>query len=124
MNQSLPLRVSRPAAALDVAVALVSGCAVVRPTDPYAPVAAHLPATRFAPPLTTAATTAERSGFRQPLTLADCLALAAQNNPALTAAGQDARAAAARWRAAKAGQLPTFRADGGHTRNLHPQRPI
>lgn len=52
------------------------------------------------------------SRFKTPLTLADCQELAARNSPAFSAAGQDARAAKAQWRAAKAASRHIFPCSG------------
>ena len=100
------------------AVALLSGCAVIRPTDAMRPVDTACPGTGA---VSRAVSPAEAVPD-QPLTLDAALARALACNPGVAAAAGDARAAAARQAEARGALFPTVSAEGAYARYLDDQR--
>lgn len=101
--------------AILLAAALGSGCAVVRPTDPFTEVGSSSnPAKRAA----------DVRGLspRDTLSLHRAIEIALASNPEVAAARWDAEAARARLDIAAAGRLPTLDAVGTYTYNLDEQR--
>lgn len=97
------------------------GCAVVQPTDPYAPVAGRRgflasPATALAP------ASPRLEVGEEALTLDRCIEVALANNPELAATGREVSAAGFRVDQARAQRWPAVGAEAGYNRFLDPQR--
>jgi outer membrane protein TolC len=100
-------------------VALLSGCASMRPTDPYKPVdwgGRSSPTSRSGYQPTVA--------FDGPMTLQRAIEVALTNNPEVAARGWDSTAAQARQDQAFGARLPRLAAVGGYTHSLDGQRLI
>lgn len=101
-------------------VALFSGCAIIRPTDPYAGM------DRYGP--SQAPSDAFRLGTKKrvegPLTLDKCIRIALENNPDPRATTHEVNAARARQDAAAGQRLPSLNVTGGYNRYLDSQRLI
>lgn len=101
-----------------VAIALVTGCAFMRSTDPYAPVKGY---SRFG---SEDVRPIEVAAVRGPLSLERCVEIALTNNPELAAEAWDVRASNERVRAARAARWPSLHAVGGYRHYLDEQRLI
>jgi outer membrane protein len=104
-----------------VVVLALSGCALTNPTDPYAPVRGGY---SVATPnrLLTAKAWSDR--VARPLSLADCVQIALENNPQVGAQSWDVEAAEAQTDAASAQRWPALRAVSGYRHHLDDQRLI
>ena len=107
------------ALAILLAAFCLGGCASLRPTDPYRPVA--LPP-GIAAPAASQPTQATPWLDSKPIRLEEAVELSLENNPELAAAGYDARAAEARRDAAAGARLPELSAQGAYTHHLDDQR--
>jgi outer membrane protein TolC len=98
---------------------LLSGCALIDPTDPYAGMARGVRAYPGAG--SRSATTQPAQG---PLTLAEAVRVALANNPELAATAHDVEAAEAQRDVAAGQRLPSLHAVGGYSYYLDSQRLI
>jgi outer membrane protein len=101
---------------------LLSGCSLLQPTNPYAPVSG-----RLAPAAT--GFSQAHMGIRtelgdEPFTLTRCIAIALENNPEVAATSWESAASDYRVDQARAQQWPTLSSDGAYNRYLDPQRLI
>ena len=96
-----------------------SGCALVKPTDPYQAVGIRMP---DASERATSPTSAGQ--LDGPLVLSQAIEIALVNNPDIAAASWDAEASAAQHDLAFGELIPTVRTQGGYTHHLDNQRLI
>lgn len=107
-------------AILSLTLLMLSGCAVLSPTNPYRPVAPQLRfETHSAQPSPQTAVAPQDFGD---LGLSEAVAIALDNNPEVAATGYDAVAAQARKDGAWGAMLPSLSAEGAYTRHLDDQR--
>ncbi|MDK2972971.1 MAG: outer membrane protein [Candidatus Sumerlaeota bacterium] len=114
-----PIRRTTPVI-LSLALLMLSGCAVLSPTNPYRPVTPRLHfETHGNEPSPQIAAAPEDFGD---LGLSEAIAIALGNNPEVAATGFDAMAAQARKAGAWGAMLPSLSAEGAYTRHLDDQR--
>lgn len=102
----------------------LAGCAVWRPTDPYAKVPGFEQASWMRGDPGGDEPRARMTSIEWPVTLERCLELALANNPELTATVWESAAAAGRLDQARASNWPTVTVEGNTSRFLDPQRLI
>jgi len=100
----------------------LSGCALMEPTNPYAPASRRktLAGGGYAQPIPPPTPEA----MQGPLPLDRCIEVALANNPEVAATGWEATASTSRLDQAKAARWPTLSIEGAYTRHLDPQRLI
>mgnify|MGYP000064831173 FL=1 len=98
----------------------VVGCAVLQPTDPYAPVFHPRSFLSSSPAKTPEPMKPDVAG--EPLTLDRCIEVALANNPELAATGREVSASGFRVDQARAQRWPSVSAESGYSRFLDPQR--
>jgi len=99
-----------------------SGCALVQPTDPLAPVPGFK-AYGSLPPPTQPPPAVKAVEAQGPLTLERCLEVALANNPEVAATNWEVAASQARLDQAKAARWPTLTYEGSYTKYLN-SRPL
>ena len=99
---------------------LASGCAMIRPTDPYAGMAEY--GLKRPPDSTSRLST--RKNADGPVTLDQCIAIALKNNPDPRAAAYEASAAKAQRDIAVGRRFPSVNLLGGYNHYLDSQRMI
>jgi hypothetical protein len=111
-------------AALALNAALLAGCALMQPTDPYGPVPGFHRGRLDRQISRHPATPGVPTPIQEPLTIALAVKIALANNPEIAATQWDVAAAENRYQAARAGHWPSLSAEGGYGRFLDPQRLI
>ncbi|MBN1491746.1 MAG: TolC family protein [Phycisphaerae bacterium] len=97
--------------------AILAGCVLLDPTDPYQ----HVPSRPR--PRPHAVVTSQPAGcLDKPLTLDQAVAIAIENNPEIAASRWDVETASARRSIAFGEALPSFHAVGGYSHTIIPQR--
>lgn len=120
-------RIFRPiyfVAAMMIMAVLVSGCTLLYPTDPYAPVTRRSSALLDRPAAAFPDERTQKTEMHDPLTLAEAIRIALANNPEVNAVQWDIAAAESKLDAARAGQYPVLIAEGRYQHSLDDQRLI
>ncbi len=110
------MKVSARTAWLAILAALVPGCVLTNPTQPYA----GMPALRTE--TGAVARSAPAEPVQGPLTLSEAIRVALANNPGLSATARDVDVAAAQRDGAAGQRLPSVNAVGGYSHYLDSQR--
>lgn len=111
-------------AAIVASTMALSGCALTRPTDPYAPVSYLRPSQMDETVIGSSQSPEDSMAIRGPLTLSRAIDIALANNPEIAAVRWDAAAAENRRQVVQAGAWPTLSAEAGYGRFLDAQRLI
>jgi outer membrane protein TolC len=120
MENMDPMRTFMRSFWLFAVLTLASGCAMIRPTDPYAGMAAY--GLKRPPDSTSRLST--RKNADGPVTLDQCIAIALENNPDPRAAAYEASAAKAQRDITVGRRLPSVNLLGGYNHYLDSQRLI
>jgi len=101
-----------------VSLLLFQGCALLKPTDPYAPITRDQGDSKAQ----SLSSSAVHFSMNQPITLPAAIETALANNPEVSASGFDAEAAKARKDSALGALFPRISTEGGYTHYLDDQR--
>jgi outer membrane protein TolC len=105
-----------------ITASLISGCALMRPTDPYAQLSLSTPVTGHSKPTSPDQLKDQVQDSSVNLTLDECISLSLKNNPDLKAVYNELDGAQARYRDARSALSPTVRIEGGYEHYSDDQR--